>query len=290
MCPDPRSGLMSKRARRVSLFFETGQVTRLPDGFGRALASHLIGSPAHKGKNIHLPGWPTALVDLVEPEGATIGPGTRIELHAPPPVTRGALSLVVVADASLTMGKKREPGTRFEHTARLIDAVLLNGRSFIGQAGIVVQGGTTRETIPLQGPEELAGASILRVEPKGTFDMAQGLQQAVEMLDDAPQGPLAVLVMTDGSDVPKDDLSAVRPAMHAGAAVVALSIEPSERLQALCQPTGGLATTDPEEAFRKLAELAGTQADWTPPREPETTPDEKEDPYEFEVVIETIES
>lgn len=281
---------MSKRAHRVSLFFEAGQVARLPDGFGQTLASHLIGSTAHEGKSIHLPGWPTALVDLVEPEGAIIGPGTRVELHAPPPVTRGALSLVVVADASLTMGKKRETETRFEHTARLIDSVLLNGRSFIGEAGIVVQGGTTRDTIPLQGPEELAGASILRVEPKGTFDLAKGIQQAVELVDQAPQGPRAVLVVTDGSDVPKDDLSAVRPAMHAGAAVVALSMEPSHRLQDLCQPTGGLATTEPEEAFRKLAELAGTQADWTPPRQPDTPTDRTEDPYEFEVVIETIES
>lgn len=281
---------MSKRARRVSLFFETGQVARLPDGFGRTLASHLIGSTARKGETVHLPGWPAALVDLVDPEGAEIGPGTRVELHAPPPSTRGALSLVVVADASLTMGKKRGSETRFEHTARLIDSVLLNGRSFIGEAGIIVQGGATRESMAMQVPEELAGAAILRVEPKGTFDLAQGIDKAVDLLEDAPQGPRAILVVTDGSDAPKDDLSAVRPAMHAGAAVIALSMQASERLDKLCRPTGGLATTDPEEAFRRLAELAGTQADWTPPSEPETPTDETEDPYEFEVVIETIES
>lgn len=281
---------MSKRAQRVSLFFETRQIARLPDGFGRTLASHLIGSTARKGAKIHLPGWAPALVDLAEPEGAQIGPGTTVELHAPPPATRGALSLAVVADASLTMGKKRQGETRFEHTARLIDAILLNGRSFIGEAGIVVQGGTTRETEPLQGPEELAGAAILRVEPKGTFDLAQGIERAVELLADAPAGPRAVLVVTDGSDAPKDDLSAVRPAMHAGATVVTISMAPSQRLEALCEPTGGLATTEPEEAFRRLAELAGTQADWTPPTAPETPTREKEDPYEFEVVIETIES
>ncbi|MDX1612042.1 MAG: VWA domain-containing protein [Candidatus Thermoplasmatota archaeon] len=278
---------MAQRAERLSLLFAPSDVHHLDQGFAEALAAHLVGLEVATGDHLHLPGWPPARIDEVVPAGSTVGPGTRVEVHLPPELQEGALSLVVLVDASLTMGKGGAESP-FRHAAQLLDALLLNARSFLARAGIVVQGGTTRHVEPLADPTDLTGASILKVTPQGTFDLAAGIQRAVDLLANGPSGPKAIVVLTDGEDAPKDHLPVVRPALHAGAVVLAHAPKTSERLNTLCQESGGRASTDPEEVFDHLTTLAGTDATWVPPAT-EPTRSGKEEPHEFEVVIETLE-
>lgn len=274
---------MAKPAQRVSLLFEVHRIDHLPDTFGQVLATHLLGTPVSVGARVALPGWPTALVDACEPNDAVVEPGTEVEVYIPPPTAPGPLDLVAVVDASLTMGKGTP--SRFERIAETLDSFLLNGREFLAQAGIVVQGGATRHADRLRPVEDVAGASILKVTPKGTFDLAGGLAKATELLEERPQGPGVVLVLTDGGSAPKDALAAARPVLRSGAKLVILSLEPHAGLDELARVADGLATNDPGLAFAYLGELAGSKAHWVPPA-PGYVPQQA---YEFEVVIEALE-
>lgn len=275
---------MAERARELSLLFAPEDVRYVPEGFGRTLASHLTGQRLETGDRVALPGWPAATVEAIEPAGAEVGPGTELTVNLPPEHGTGATSVVMLVDASLTMGQG-EVGA-FEEAARAIDGFLLNGRSFLAQAGIVVQGGSTRERGEPAPPEDLTGASILKVEPRGTFDLDAGLEQALGMLEDAPAGPQAIVVFTDGDDPPEDPLTTARPVLHAG--VTLFAVTPNVRPFAeLCSYSGGHAAEEPGPVFEALAELAGSQARWEPPRHP--GPDADDEEYEFEVVIEAME-
>lgn len=276
---------MAPRARTLELLFAAGDLHRIPEGFGSTLAAHLVGAELSRGERLALPGWPSATVEAIEPEGAKVGPGTELTVHVPPRPSEGALSLVVLVDASLTMGKG-DPSP-FQRAASTIDGILLNGRSFVQSVGIVVQGGSTRQVDPLCPPEDASGASILKVEPRGTFEVDAGIGQALELLEEAPEGPRAVLVVTDEPEPVADALEAARPALHAGVPLFALTPEPGARFIEACELTGGCAASEPEAVFEPLAKLAGSQARWTPPVEPE--PADVDEDYEFEVVIETVE-
>lgn len=276
---------MAPRARELALLFAADDIRRVPEGYGRTLAGHLVGTELERGDRVALPGWPTATVEAIEPAGGEIVPGTELTLHVPPRPSEGALNLVLLVDASLTMGKG-DPSP-FQEAAATIDALLLNGRSFTQTAGVVVQGGSTRQVDPLQPPEDASGASILKVEPRGTFDLDGGLERALELLEDVPAGPRAIVLLTDDEAI-DDALETARPALHAGVPVFAVTPEPDETLIEMCELTGGLASSTPEDVFEGLTELVGTSADWSPPEEPAPTPEEPED-YEFEVVIETVE-
>lgn len=280
---DAPTRTMAEQVDRLSLLFDPEDVRRVPEGFGHTLAGHLVGREVSRGDRIALPGWPVATVETAEPAGEVV-PGTEITIHVPPRPTEGAMSLVVLVDASLTMGKG-DPSP-FERASRVIDGVLLNGRAFLQAAGIVIQGGTTRQVDPLKGPEELSGPSILKVDPKGTFDLDAGIERALELLEDAPDGPRAVLLVTDGDDPPTSPLDRARPLLHAGVTLFTLTDEAVEPFDEVCSVTGGRAMDDPSGVFEAVAELAGSQATFRMPEAPEPSIDED---YEFEVVIETME-
>lgn len=277
---------MAQRAQSLSLLFAAEDVRRVPEGFGRTLASHLVGETLERGERVHLPGWPPATVESVEPEGAEIAPGTELTLHVPPTTSEGALSLVLLVDASLTMGKG-DPSP-FQEAASGIDALLMNARSFVQATGLVVQGGATRQVDPLRAPEDVSGAAILKVDPRGTFDLDDGLDQALSLLEETPPGPRAILLITDEDDPVSDPLETARPALHAGVPVMAWTPDPAPGLVELCELTGGAANDEIDGAFEALAALAGSEATWTPRETEPPTVDEEQD-YEFEVVIETVE-
>lgn len=277
---------MAPRARRLSLLFAAEDVRRVPEGFGRTLASHLVGSTLDRGDRVCLPGWPPATVEAIEPEGSEVAPGTEVTLHVPPRPSEGALSLVIVVDASLTMGKGAP--SPFQEAASAIDALLLNGRSFLQSSGLVVQGGSTRHVDPLRPPEDVTGAAILKVDPRGTFDLDEGLDQALDLLEDAPDGPRAILLITDEDDPVRDPLDTARPSLHAGVPLFAWTPDPAEGLVELCEITGARACDEIEQAFEELAALAGSEVEWTP-RETAPPAVEEDEDYEFEVVIETVE-
>lgn len=273
---------MAQPADTVSVMFQAGEMTRVPEGVGRSLAGHLVGRTLERGQHVALPGWPTAIVESVEPDPGEVVPGTQVDVHVPPPTTEGALSLAIVVDASLTMGQG-DPSS-YEEAAAVADAVVLNGRAFLQAVGLVVQGGETREAGPLEAPQDVTGASILKVRPRGTFDALGGLQAGLDLLEDAPDGPRAVLLVTDEADALADPIEAAAPLLRAGVALFAVTPEPGEALGEACRWTGGLADTDAGPVFEAMAALAGTRATWTPPQDIGT-----DDGHEFEVVIEAME-
>lgn len=274
---------MTKAARELSVLFWPGQLSGVFEGFGETLAGHLLGRRLERGQRVALPGWPPLTVEDVQPAGGEVRPGTAVEVTVPPSPGQGPLNLAILVDASLTMGEG-EDTTPYDRAAALTDAFLMNGRSFLGAVAIVVQGGETRHVEELSDPQSLSGAAIHRVQPRGTFDLEEGLERALDVLEPAAEGPRAVLVATDGAvDVP-DPLATALPVVHAGARLFALAGDPGSALRAACEHGGGVADSDPETVFAALAERAGARADWTPPPDP----DPVEEPR-FEVVIETME-
>lgn len=273
---------MAPRADSVSLVFQADALARVPDGLAAALAAHLVGQEVTPGQRVALPGWPTVIVDAVEPDPGRIEPGTDVSVHVPPTSGSGAMSLVVLVDASLTMG--RGDPSPYEEAAHVLDGLLLNGRAFLQTAGIVVQGGETRHTEPLTSPEEVTGASILKVQPRGTFDLDAGLDRALELLEEAPEGPHAIVVLSDDGDAVADPLATARAPLQAGVGLYAVTRDPSTGWQACCSLTGGLADEEPGPVFERLAERAGAEIPWTPPA---GTPGDEQ--HEFEVVVETME-
>jgi hypothetical protein len=99
-----------------------------------------------------------------------------------------------------------------------------------------------------------------------------------------------VLVLADGTDAHKDPLAVARPALRAGIPVVVLADTVKARMAELTEETQGLATTEAREAFQALAELAGTQASWTPPEPVAHDHATPEEPYEPDAVVEALET
>jgi len=246
------------------------------------MASHLLGQTARRGEQILLPGWAPVLVESVTPAGSIIGEGTEIEVHVPPGHDQGPLSLAIVVDASLTMGEGKP--SNFDRAATLVDALLLSGRAFVNSAGVLVQGGTTRHATDLTPPEDLSGALIHCVEPKGTFAIDDGIERAREPLADV-EGPKAIVVVTDGDAAPENALDTAAPLAREGVGLFAIAPGEPTRLRRACEMTGGTASADPETVFDALADAAGATGEWIEPEPPD--PDAS-DP-EFEVVIERVE-
>lgn len=274
---------MAERARSVSLVFRPGELPAASEGFADVLAGHLCGRRLHAGERVALPGWPRFTVESVDPAGSEVGEGTEIEVTVPPRLGEGPLNLAILVDASLTMGTDGSP-TAYQRAASLIDAFLMNGRSFLASAGILVQGGETRHVEEMASPETLSGALIHRVDPKGTFDLADGLQTALGLLEAADDGPRAILVVTDGDLDVADPLASAVQVARAGARLFAVAEDLPEALAEACEHTGGVGHRDPERVFDALAELAGARGRWSPPPDPH---DPDGDP-EFETVIETM--
>ncbi len=277
---------MAPRAEHVSLLFDPGDVQRVPPGLGSTLAGHLVGYTVSKGERVCLPGWPDALVEDVHPDPGRVESGTEVTLHVPPGAREGPLSLVIVVDASLTMGKGSP--SRYSEAATLVDALLLNGRSFTQEAGLILQGGDTRNAVPLRAPDEVSGASILKIEPRGTFDLDQGLHQALTLLEDTGPGPRAIVVITDEDPRIEEPLDTAGPLLRAGTMLSMIAPDAGEATREACRWTGGLVAQRAEPVFDALAELAQTRATWTPPEQAGFNVQD-DDPHEFEVVIEAVE-
>lgn len=277
---------MARLATKLTVLFPPGQLRWGPESVAETLADHLVGQTLQPGAPLALPGWPVATVETIEPAGATVGPGTELEILVPPTSEPGGLNVAFLVDASLTM-RQGDETTRYENAAHTLDGILLSGRGFLSTAGTVVQGGTTRHVEPLASPEACSGASILKVQPRGTFELDAGLKASLELVAEAPAGPRAVLIVTDGQQAPKDLDACTRLAVHAGTTVIALAPDPPTELTQLCQATGGACYSTPERAFEHLATLAGAQAIWQPAPPPGQT--NGQDPDEFEAVIERVE-
>lgn len=274
---------MAQPARRVALVFQPGEIPGASDGFADVLAKHLDGRRLSPGQRVALPGWPAFSVEQVEPPGSRIVAGTEVEITVPPRTGDGPIHLAFLVDASLTMGEGSP--SAYDRAGALIDAVLLNGRSFLSSAAIVVQGGETRHVGERASPETLSGASIHRVEPRGTFDLDAGLARSLEVLEDAPDGPRCILVVTDGDLSVEDPVATAASAARQGACLFAATEQANERLAEACRHAGGRASGDAEAIFEALADIAGARASWSPPSQPERL---EEDP-EFETVIDTME-
>ena len=272
-----------ERAREVSLVFQPGASPTASEPIGEVLAKHLDGYQLRAGERLALPGWGTLIVERIDPPASVVAAGTQVEVDVPPRHGKGPMQLAFLVDASLTMGEGSPRA--YDRAATLIDAVLMNGRSFLASAGIVVQGGETRHVIEPDTPESLTGAAIHRVDPKGTFDPGAGLERALAMLADAPEGPRAVLVVTDGDHDVADPLGLALPAAREGVHLVALAGSADPQLAEACRLAGGRAGDDPEQVFAALAETAGARPTWSPPPE---AGDHEADP-EFETVIDTME-
>lgn len=277
---------MAPRAEHVALLFDPDTVHRVPEGLGSTLASHLLGKTVSRGDRVALPGWPLLMVEDVDPNPSTIRPGTDVTLHVPPTTRQGPLCLVIVVDASLTMGKG-EPAP-YEQAASFVDTLLLNARSFTQGVGMIVQGGQTRAVEPLKSPDDASGASILKVKPRGTFALEEGIKKGLKELENAGEGPLAVIAITDDGDAVDDALDLARPALHAGAALFIKAPNPSEAMQEGCRLTGGGAFEEARDVFKALASLVGTDARWETSDATSFAPGE-DGTSEFEVVIEAIE-
>ncbi|PSG98147.1 hypothetical protein BRD56_02035 [Thermoplasmatales archaeon SW_10_69_26] len=275
---------MVERARAVSLVFRPGELPTASQGFADVLARHLVGRQLRAGQRVALPGWPRFTVESVDPPGGEVGEGTEVEVTVPPSTGEGPLHLAIVVDASLTMGTDGEP-TAYQRAASLIDAFLMNGRSFLASAGIVVQGGETRHIEELASPETLSGAVIHRVEPKGTFDPSQGLDRALDLLEVADEGPRAIVLVTDGDLIVEDPLGSALHVARAGAHLFAVAERGLPALDEACRHTGGQASADAESVFDALAQVAGARGRWRSPPDPAEV---ASDP-EFETVIETME-
>lgn len=276
---------MDEPAREVAVLFRPGDLPRVREGFAETLASHLVGRRVERGLRVALPGWPPLTVERVDPSSAIVQPGTEVEITVPPGPSEGPVNLAILVDASLTMGQGGSP-TSYERAAGLIDAFLMNGRSFLASAGVVVQGGRTRHVEELAPPEEISGALIHKVDPKGTFDLEAGLERSLELLEDASEGSRAVLLVSDGDAEIADSLATALPVAQAGARLFAVTETVDAGLEGACEHTGGLAHRDPKNVFAALAAVARARADWRAPGTPE--PVDQTDP-EFEVVIETME-
>lgn len=279
--------MMAPRAEHVSLLFDPDTVHRVPEGLGSTLASHLLGSTMTRGDRVSLPGWPLLTVEDATPSPSTIRPGTDVTLHVPPSTRQGPLSLVIVVDASLTMGKG-DPSA-YEEAASFVDALLLNARSFTQAVGLVVQGGRTRTVESLKAPDDATGASILKVKPRGTFNLEEGIEKGLGQLETAAEGPRAVIVITDEGDAVEAPLELARPALRAGAALFLMAPGPRKAVEEGCRLTGGGAFEDAGDVFKALASLAGTDASWEPPEATSFEPGDDDDANEFEVVIEAVE-
>jgi hypothetical protein len=274
---------MAEPARAVSLLFQPGEVPAASDGFADVLARHLTGHRLRPGQRLALPGWPRMTVEDVEPPGGVVREGTRVEITVPPSLGEGPMHLAFLVDASLTMGEGSP--SAYDRAAALIDAFMMNGRSFLDSTGIVVQGGETRHVEERDSPEAMSGALIHRVEPKGTFDLEAGLQRAPEVLADAPEGPRAILLVTDGDVALADPIGAASTVAREGARLFAVAEEPTAALADACRHTGGRADRSPEAVFAALADVVGAHASWSPPASPEETATDAE----FETVIESME-
>lgn len=276
---------MADAARAVSLIFRPGDLPAATDGLGDTLARHLVGSRLRAGSCVALPGWPVMTVESVDPAGGEIREGTEVEITVPPRRGDGPLSLAILVDASLTMGAGGSP-TPYDRAAPLVDAFLMNGRSFLGSAGIVVQGGEPRHVEALADPESLAGALIHRVEPKGVCDLRVGLDTALEVMAEAEEGPRAILLVTDGDLDLTDPLSPALDVARAGTHLFAVADRLGTPLADACRHTGGQASSDPQTVFEALADLAGARGAWLPPRSPASVDADAS----FETVIESVES
>lgn len=278
---------MPPRAEHVSLLFDSDTVHRVPEGLGSTLASHLLATTVERGDRLSLPGWPTLMVEDAEPSPSTIRPGTDVTLHVPPTTRAGPLSLAVVVDASLTMGKG-EPSA-YQEAAAFVDALLLNARSFTQAVGLVVQGGQTRSSEGLEAPDDLTGASILKVKPRGTFNLKEGITKGLDLLEGGGEGPCAVVVVTDDGDAVEEPLELARSTLRAGVALLVMAPEPGEAMNEGCRLTGGGAFEHPGDVFKALTSLASTDASWEPPEATSFEPGGDGDADEFEVVIEAVE-
>lgn len=275
---------MAEPAQAASLVFQPGDLPAASEGFADVLARHLSGHRLRAGQRVALPGWPRFTVEAVRPPGGEVRPGTRLEITVPPSLGEGPTSLAILVDASLTMGENGSP-TAYDRAAALIDAFLMNGRSFLAGAGIVVQGGETRYVEALASPETLSGALIHQVDPRGTFDLDGGLARCLDLLEAAEEGPRAILLVTDGDLGLADPLGSALVVARAGARLFAVAERLPPGLAEACRHTGGHASVDAQTVFERLAEASGARARWSPPGDP-GPPDS--DPA-FETVIETME-
>lgn len=275
---------MAPAARAVSLLFQPGELPAASEGFADVLAKHLTGYRLHAGQRLALPGWPRLTVEEVDPPGGEVQAGTEVEITVPPRLGEGPVHLAFLVDGSLTMGEGSSPRP-YDRAGALIDAFLMNGRSFLASAGIVVQGGETRHMEERGAPETLSGAQIHRVEPKGVFDLRAGLQRSLALLADAPEGPRAILLVTDGDLALAEPLATAVAVAREGAHLFAVANRPEEPLAEACRHTGGQASRDPEAVFGAIADVARAHATWSPPPSPERVGADAE----FETVIETVE-
>lgn len=274
---------MAEPARAVSLLFQPGELPAASEGFADVLARHLDGYRLHAGQRLALPGWPNVTVEDVDPPGGEVRPGTEVEITVPPRLGQGPVHLVFLVDGSLTMGEGSP--SPYDRAATHIDAFMMNGRAFLASAGIVVQGGETRHVAELAPPDTLSGALIHRVEPKGIFDLEAGLRRALDVLADAPEGPRAILLVTDGDLGVAAPLATAVSVAREGARLFAVAGSLGRGLAEACRHTGGEASSEPEPVFEALAEVARARARWRPPQPTEPV---EADP-EFETVIETME-
>lgn len=277
---------MADQARTVSLMFRPGQLPSGSDnGFADTLARHLVGRRLRTGQRLALPGWPRMTVADVDPPEGEVGPRTEIEISVPPGLGDGPMHIAILVDASLTMGEGRSP-TAYDRAASLIEAFLLNGRSFLASAGIVVQGGETRHIEPLTSLDTLSGAVIHRVEPKGIFDLEAGLEASLDVLEKAGEGPRAVLLVTDGDLGLLNPLNPALSVARSGTRLYAVAEDLSNSLAEACRHTGGVASQEAETVFEAIADVVGARGSWRPPE----SPDNQEDEGAFETVIESVET
>ncbi len=276
---------MAPLARSISVMVQPGEAPGAQGTFAEVLAQHMIGLRLEAGQRLALPGWPRMTVEEVDPPGSVVRGGTEVEISVPPSPGDGPVNLAILVDASLTMGRGTAP-TPYDRAATVIDAFLMNGRFFLGSAGLVVQGGETRHVRSMGSPETMSGALIHQVEPKGTFALPGGLERALDVLEAAGEGPRAILLVTDGQVALADPLGLALRIAEAGTRLFAVAGSPDEAIQEICRHTGGQASQKPEPVFEALAALAGARADWSPPGDPQRVePGERA----FETVIETIE-
>jgi hypothetical protein len=273
---------MAPRARAASLLFPPGTPLEEPEARGSPLAEHLDARTLARGDTVEAPGGTAGVVEAVDPDPGEVGSDTELTVVVPELAPEGALSLAVLVDASLTMGKG-DPSA-YEEAADIVDAVLLNGRAFLQSVGLVVQGGETRDVQGPMVPEDATGASILRERPRGRFDLRAGLEATADLLDGAPRGRRAVLLVTDDADAVDDPVGLAGYLARERVALHALAPEEAQALSSACAWTGGAAATDAERVFEALAEHAGSAATWAPPPERDLDEDAT-----FEVVIDAVE-
>ncbi len=259
---------------------------------GPELASRLAGSVLNLGDSVLLGGSTLVVRGADPPLPAKVSERTSIRIRHGESATQDTFDLIVLVDASRSMGESDVYPTRFRAAAYALHEFLAHASDVITRVEVTAFQGKSEPLAPFAPPEDAPLARLSTVSPSGPGDFARAIEDAFTRFEtrSSPRRR-AILLITDGDAYEAEFDGFGDRARNLGIAVHAVVIggDDAPGLARACASSGGAyaeAFDESELTLRPVLERLAGDVDvpvtW---KDASPTPAVRADTEDFEIVM-----